>query len=430
MTAQNQKREKVDVSSIEIQPNRRTIYFVILYILFIFDFLTRNGINVIFPFIQDDLQLTDTQVGSMGSAVLLAMAIFVLPVSFLSEKYSQKRAITACTALWTLGSFFSGMATNFQTLIASRFCVGMGNSAYAPMSNSLLTTIYPQKMWGKKVGIYNTAMTVSVIIGSILFAKLAEYYGWRVAFYVLGAMSIVPALASFILPDKNKLVSEKVSSDNKSVNSINFKSAFKTILTNKALLGVCLGAAGLNMVMLSIISWQSIFFVREMGASITTTASYITIAAICSALGYPIGGAIVDKWCAKDRRGRVLFPATSITISFICFIIGFKFFLPAFIFIGAGCATAAYTSCHVATQELVPIQFKSISYSTYTLCIQGCGALGPVITGILSEKFGLVNALVMMQICIVIGIILFILVSRVYVKQVDQVKQLEKENSL
>ena len=47
------------------------------------DFISRVGINAIFPVIQADLQLTDTQVGMMGSVVLLGMAVFVLPISFL-----------------------------------------------------------------------------------------------------------------------------------------------------------------------------------------------------------------------------------------------------------------------------------------------------------------------------------------------------------
>lgn len=65
----------------------KKVYFwvAILYLLFMTDFLCRVGINAIFPTIQADLNLTDQQVGYMGSVVLLAMGICALPISFQKE---------------------------------------------------------------------------------------------------------------------------------------------------------------------------------------------------------------------------------------------------------------------------------------------------------------------------------------------------------
>ena len=80
MKQSTQERER---PLIQVLKRKRTICFLILYGLFVIDFISRVGINAIFPVIQADLQLTDTQVGMMGSVVLLGMAVFVLPISFL-----------------------------------------------------------------------------------------------------------------------------------------------------------------------------------------------------------------------------------------------------------------------------------------------------------------------------------------------------------
>ena len=54
--------------------------------LFLLDFAARLGITAVFPAMQKDLGLSDSQVGVAGSAVLLGMTVFVLPFSFLADK--------------------------------------------------------------------------------------------------------------------------------------------------------------------------------------------------------------------------------------------------------------------------------------------------------------------------------------------------------
>ncbi|MFR0875277.1 MAG: hypothetical protein ACLSHC_12275 [Bilophila wadsworthia] len=62
-----------------------------LYMLFLLDFAARLGITAVFPAMQKDLGLSDSQVGVAGSAVLLGMTVFVLPFSFLADKGSARR---------------------------------------------------------------------------------------------------------------------------------------------------------------------------------------------------------------------------------------------------------------------------------------------------------------------------------------------------
>ncbi|HHY25641.1 MAG TPA: MFS transporter, partial [Desulfitobacterium dehalogenans] len=153
---------------------KRTIFFLILYALFVIDFIARVGINAIFPIIQGDLQLSDGQMGSLASIVLLAMAVFVFPVAFLGEKYSTKKVISISAFVWGIGSFFSGIANSFMLLFVSRFMVGIGNSAYAPLSTSMVTSMYKKSDWGKKIGIYNTAIGLGTAAGALVFANIAN----------------------------------------------------------------------------------------------------------------------------------------------------------------------------------------------------------------------------------------------------------------
>lgn len=422
-----------DKPLIYVPSHKRRLFFWIMYGLFVIDFISRVGINAIFPVIQGDLGLSDTEVGMMGSVVLLGMGVFVLPISFLGEKYSPKKAISLSALVWSVGTLLSGMASSFQLLLASRFFVGTGNAAYAPLSNSLITSMYSKKDWGKKIGIYNTAMTLGMALGAIVFANLADNLGWRMAFYAVGIVSLIFTFASFTLPDPKKLLEQQCEEgDSEKAKAtagpkVNLKEALKIVGTNKALLGVCLGGGLASLVLQGMLSWFAIFFVREMDISVSFAASLISIMSLISAVGYPIGGAIMDKWYVHDKRCRVYLPVICIAIAIVCFVVGFSFKLIPAIFLAAFCMTTANTAYHVSTQELVPSWFKSVSYGVYVLFIQLLGAAGPLLIGSLSEMFGLTQALLLVQIILGISIVVFLLTSFIYIKNFDRARALEKQ---
>ena len=83
--------------------------FVVLYMLFLLDFSARLGVTSVFPAMQKALGLTDSQIGVAGSAVLCGMTLFVLPLSFIADKTSKKKAITLMSGLWGVGCLLCGL---------------------------------------------------------------------------------------------------------------------------------------------------------------------------------------------------------------------------------------------------------------------------------------------------------------------------------
>lgn len=401
---------------------KKKLYFIILYLLFAADFISRVGINAIFPVIQKDMNLTDVQVGILGGVVLLGMALFVLPISFLGEKKSTRKAITISSILWGVASLFSGFASGFGALATSRFFVGVGNSAFAPLATSTITTWYKKSQWGKILGIFNTAMVVGSAVGAVVFAQISSTIGWRVAFYTIGAVSLLLALASLIIPDSKK---EK---EDKSKSSVNVKSSLKNILKNRALVTMCIGAGVAVMALTALNSWTSIFYVREMGLSVTQSASLVSVAAVLSILGFPIGGFLLDAFYKKDKRSRMWIPAVCIALSGLLYFIGFYLKAIPIILIGAMVYTFGGTAFHIASQELVPSWLKSVSYGTYVLFIQLLGALGPVITGFMSQAFGLSHAILLVQGLFIISAIILFIASFSYIKYYEKAREQEQLN--
>lgn len=144
----NSQVEIVDKPLVMLPKGKRTFFIAILYLMFCFDLFIRYGFSYVMPLIQNDLALTNTQVGFMSSAIFLGMAIFVYPISFIGENHSQRRAISFCGILWSGATVICGMAGGAVTLILSRLCVGAGSSAYAPLSTAMITSWFKKSQWG------------------------------------------------------------------------------------------------------------------------------------------------------------------------------------------------------------------------------------------------------------------------------------------
>lgn len=406
-----------DEPLIKVPNGKRTFYFIILYGLFTMDFIARVGVNAIFPVVQKDLMLTDGQIGSLASIVLLGMAALVLPISFLGEKKSPKKTITVLAFIWSIGSIFSGIASSFILLASSRFLVGAGNSAYAPLSNSMITSMYKKAQWGKMIGIYNTAMTFGAAAGAIIFAQLADAFSWRFAFVAVGVVSLIFAVLSILLPDTKEALDKATTGAGKKVeNKVTGKAAVAVTLKNKALLLTCLGGGLASLAAQGANAYLSIFIVRELEYSISFAAGFIGITSIISALAFPIGGAFMDKWYKKDKRARVWLPAICVALCGLLYVLAFKTGMIAILAIAGFCYAFGCTGFHTATQELVPAWFKSLSYGVYVIFIQFLGAVGPMIAGTISDATNLTTGLIALQLAQVAAMLALVGAGACYLK--------------
>lgn len=407
-----------DEPLIKVPNGKRSFYFFILYGLFMMDFIARVGVNAIFPVVQADLGLTDGQIGSLASIVLLGMAALVLPISFLGEKKSPKKTITVLAFVWSIGSVLSGVASSFVLLACSRFMVGAGNSAYAPLSNSMITSMYKKAQWGKMIGIYNTAMTFGGAAGALIFANLAAAFSWRFAFIAVGVASLVFAVLSMFLPETRDAMDQATSGgEGKKVeNKVTGKAAVAVTLKNKALLFTCLGGGLASLAAQGANAYMSIFMVRELGYTVGTAAAFLGGMAIISALAFPIGGAVMDKWYKKDKRARVWLPAICVGVCGITYVISFKTGIVALLAVAGFIYAFGCTGFHTATQELVPAWFKSLSYGVYVIFIQFLGAVGPMIAGMISDATNLVTGLIALQAAQALAVVALILAGACYLK--------------
>jgi len=413
-----------ETTTTPIRSSKKYFFVFILYILFLSDFICRIGVNTLYPAIQKDLSLTDTQIGLLGSAVMLTMSICVLPFSYIADKFSKKKSISIMTIFWSLSTLLTGFAHSFPTVFLGRASVGIGNSAYAPTSVSIITNWFDPKQWGKVIGVYNTAMTLGAAAGAVVCGTLAQVTGWRNTLFIVGGVSLLFSLMTIFLPDERKAVSAAAKKEQKK--KVTLKETCKILIQNRTLMMMCIGAGFMALVNNALSGFLSIFYVRELGMSLIQVGSIMGLSGVIGAIAYPIGGFTLDKLYAKDKRVRLWLPAISMLITGGCYVVAFVGKSWIMVMVASFFYGFVATSLHTASQELVPSWNKSVSYGVYVTITKIFGIIGPTLAGVLSGIFGLVPTLAGIQIGTVIMAIFLFIASRTYLRDYNQARELEK----
>lgn len=396
-------------------------FSAILYLLFLSDFVCRVGVNTLYPLIQAELNLSDSQIGLLTSAVMLTMSIFVLPFSYIADKFSKKKAITLMAVFWSSATFLTGMAKSFPVVLLGRAGVGIGNSAYAPTSVSILTSWFDKKKWGKVLGVYNTAMTLGAALGAMVCGMLAESTGWRTTLFLIGGISLVISMLTLLIPEERQPSATEKANKKK----VTLKETCQVLLSNKTLMNMCIGAGFMALITNALSGFVAIFYVREMGMTMVQVGSIMGTTGIIGAIAFPLGGAVLDFWYAKDKRARMWLPAICMLLMGGCYFIAFSMKLWPMMLVAGFISGFINTSIHTASQELVPIWNKSVSYGVYVTVTKVFGVIGPLVAGALSTRFGLVATLSGIQVCSIVVVLFLLVASRTYIKDFENSRALE-----
>lgn len=399
----------------------------ILYFLYFMDFASRLGINPLYPLIQKSLHLTDAQIGMLGSATLLGMAIFVLPITYIADKWSRSKTVSLMAMFWSVSSICSGFAHGFTSMFVTRLGLGVGEASFAPTSISLISSWYKKSSWGKVLGIFNTSMPLGGFVGSIAAGILAVKFGWRTTLIVFGIPSLILGILALGIPDIKSLNEDGAVEEKK---KLSFISTLKVILKSKTMVIMTFAYSSAMLVNTAVASWSSMYFVRVLDFDVAKCGMLLGISGLIGTLMFPLGGAWIDKWGKKDIRSRMWIPAICCFSCGILFIGAFLLkSIPLFI-LGSAVFPLFVSSIGASSQELVPMTYRAVSYGVVIFGVQLFSMVGPTLVGVLSEHLGIMYALVIVQAVFLLAAIGFVWAGKHFIADEKRAREEETANHM
>ncbi len=177
---------------------KRYLVYIGLFVLMFINYLDRVNLSVAAKSIAETYNLSPIDMGYIFSAFLWTYLICLIPMGLLADRFGG-RAITYTTlGLWSLAGIWTGAATSYGSLFASRLILGIGESASYPAGGKIIREWSPASERGMASAFLNSGAHAGLCVGSVVVGALILQFGWRESFYITGALGMALALAWFV----------------------------------------------------------------------------------------------------------------------------------------------------------------------------------------------------------------------------------------
>jgi len=353
----------------------------------------RQGLAASAQALKLDLKFTDSQLGLIqGLGFAIFYTLMGLPLARLAEHRSRTRIIGACVGLFGVMVSLCSTAQGFGRLLLFRIGVGVGDGGFGPPVASLIGDHYPMGRRASAMAIIWLGAPLGVVTGSVLGGWLAEHYGWRSTFRVIGLAGLVVCLLVLLtLREPRRGTFDPAASSRGAPPAA--RQVFGFLFAKRGMRQTLIAAALASTSMNAIGQFLNPFLARNYHLGPAEVGRLLgLIAGVSMASGLLIGGFGVDWAGRSDRRWYVWGPALGLLLAAPLFIFGFTrvhLGSAVVLLIGAHVSMFVFYSPTLAlAQNMVGANMRASSaflVSGLVMGLVGVG-LGPTLSGILSDR--------------------------------------------
>jgi predicted MFS family arabinose efflux permease len=380
---------------------RAWFVLAILCFVYVLNFLDRQIISILAKPIQDELGITDGQLGRItGLYFALVYCILGIPVAWIADRSNRVKVLSAACAIWSAATLFCGMARNYPQLVAGRLAVGVGEAGGVPPSYAIISDYFPPGRRGTALALFNFGPPIGMALGVAFGASIAAAFDWRTAFISLGAVGLVTAaFVWFFVPEPKKggLDAPAQPLPEATGPTPGFWSTMRMFFTRPVLLLTALASGAIQFVTYATLNFTTLFLMREKDMTLQELALYYSVLLGAGiAAGMFVSGWLVDRFGQKSKVAYAIVPAIGLAAA-VPFFLGFVWAptwpLALLFLIGPTFFNYFYLSPAVTlVQEEVRPQERVLAGALLLLIMNLIGlGFGPTWLGMMSEWFGKTN---------------------------------------
>jgi predicted MFS family arabinose efflux permease len=366
------------------------------------NFAARQVFVPLIPLLREHLHATDAQLGLLQFFLLLVLAMGSIPFGFFADRFSRKAIIAIGVLLWSLATFVGGFASSFIFFLIARAVVGLGEAAYAPAAQSMISGAFPQERRAIAQAIFASGMLLGAACGHVLGGVLGQRYGWQVALFVIAFAGILPGIALFWIEDPPRGPRSEVVP----IARLLGVPAFVSMI----FAGICITFSSV-----SLLTWSTDFAVSYKDFSLReASVSLAVIGLLAAILGVLTGGFVADRLHRSYSYGRIIAVVAAFLLAAPFLLLAIQSEEKSTVLVGFSVAFFFMSWYHgpvtAVLHDMMPRRAHATSVGVYMSATQLVGGLGPAVVGKISDLHDLQVGLQIAVAVLVCGALLMLLV--------------------
>jgi predicted MFS family arabinose efflux permease len=366
------------------------------------NFAARQVFVPLIPLLREHLHATDAQLGSLQFFLLLVLAAGSIPFGFFADRFSRKAIIAIGILLWSIATFVGGFASSFLFFLIARAVVGLGEAAYAPAAQSMISGAFPQERRAMAQAIFASGMLLGGACGHVLGGVLGQRYGWQVALFVVAFAGILPGIALFWIEEPPRGPRSEVVP----IARLLGVPAFVSMI----FAGICITFSSV-----SLLTWSTDFAVSYKDFSLREASVSLAVIGLLSALlGVLTGGFVADRLHRSYSYGRIIAVVAAFLLAAPFLLLAIQSEEKSTVLVGFSVAFFFMSWYHgpvtAVLHDMMPRRAHATSVGVYMFATQLVGGLGPAVVGKISDLHDLQVGLQIAVAVLVCGALLMLLV--------------------
>jgi len=366
-------------------PRRAWAAVAVLALVGTLNYVDRFLPGVLAEPIKRDLALSDTAIGIInGFGFLIVYAVLGIVIARVADRGMFGAVIAGCLTLWGSMTMLGGAVQSGFQLALTRVGVAVGEAGSTPAAHAYVARNFLPSKRSAPLAVITMAIPLASAASLLGGGLLAESMGWRMAFVVMGGISVLLApLVLWVVGSHQSLPTAAPQDRGSALN-------WWDLLRKPSFLAMVAGTALVSAAGYSLTAFAPAFLMRTHGMSLGQVGiSYGLATGLLGILGLLIVGRISDRLAARDPRWLlwivVILIAILLPASALAFIVENRTWCVWLLALSYVIGTAYLAPSIAAIQRLVLPEHRATASAIFLFFNATLGAVGPFLTGVISD---------------------------------------------
>lgn len=336
--------------------------------------------------IKQDLALSDTAIGVInGFGFLIVYAVLGIVIARVADRGMFGAVIAGCLTLWGSMTMLGGAVQSGFQLALTRVGVAVGEAGSTPAAHAYVARNFVPEKRSAPLAVITMSIPLASAASLLGGGLLAESMGWRMAFVVMGGISVLLApLVLWVVGSRQSLPTPPPRERAAAVN-------WWDLLRKPSFLAMVAGTALVSAAGYSLTTFAPAFLMRTRGMSLGEVGiSYGLATGLLGILGLLIVGRIADRLASRDPRWLlwivVILIAVLLPASALAFVVESQLACVWLLALGYVIGTAYLAPSIAAIQRLVLPEQRATASAIFLFFNATLGSVGPFLTGVISDS--------------------------------------------